>query len=126
MPDLGDSVDYEFLYRLELADPSTDEPTGVIFMIRSAAAEEVQRVVRRHTDANIDRRIKNKALKGEMLERQILERAAAYVASWDWGNSTFEKEVPEYSTEKVIYVLKKKPWIREQVEEAANDITNFS
>jgi hypothetical protein len=126
MPDLGKSVDYEFLYDLELIDPPTDKPTGVHFKIRSAASQDVRDIIRKHLDANIGRRLKGKTVKASTLERQELEKAASYVASWDWGDNTFEGVVPQYSIEKVIEILNKKAWILEQVLEAANDVSNFS
>lgn len=126
MPDLGKNVDYEFLYDLELKDPITDAPTGVHFKIRSAASQEAREIARKHLDANIDRRLKGKSFKSGTLERQELEKAASYVASWNWGDNTFEGVIPQFTTEKVIEILNKKAWILEQVLEAANDVSNFS
>lgn len=127
MPDLAKIVDYEFLYALELKHPNTDEPVGVTFNLRSAASEESKKVLRKHGDKNIERRMKNKTIKGEAIERQELEKAASYIASWDWHGNSFEGEIdPPLTTAKAIEIMDKQSWVFQQVVEAANDVANFS
>lgn len=124
--DVATLVDYDFLYELELRNPRNDEPLGIKFQIRSASSEAAKEILRRHSDKNIERRMKGKLIKGETLERQELEKAASYIASWDWGDNKYAGEVPELSMKKAIDILSKESWIYQQVVEAANDIENFS
>jgi hypothetical protein len=37
--DIASRVNYEFLYPLELRDPDTDEPLGIVFQIRSSGSD---------------------------------------------------------------------------------------
>jgi len=131
--DLSGRVNYELLFKLAILDPVTDEPTGLSMMIRSAGSEAAKAVLRKHTNKNLERRIKNKMPKSEQIEAEELEKAASYIASWDWGANpktgepnTYKGEVPELSMKKAIGILEEQGWIFAQVVEAANKTTNFS
>lgn len=124
--DLSKRVDYEFLYTLKLLDPVNDEPTGVTMNIRSANSEAAKEVLRKHTNANLERRIKGKLPKSEQIEREELEKAASYIASWDWGGNTYNGSVPELSMKTAMKILEEQGWIFAQVTEAASKTANFS
>lgn len=131
--DMADVVNYELLYTLELRHPVTDEPTGTVFKIRSSVSEAVKKLQREHTNKNLERRIKGKLVKGDVLEHQELQRAAALIAEWDWGTNPktgepnqFGGKVPELTEKNKIEVLEKASWIYQQVVEAAADVENFS
>lgn len=124
--DISNIVNTELLFKLELRHPATDENLGITFQIRSAGSREAKAIQRRQSDSNMERMQKRKTLKGAELERQMLERAASYIAGWDWGDQTWKGETPEYSTETAITILGEADWIFAQVTEAAEDIANFS
>lgn len=123
--DLATLVNYEFLYTLELRHPSTDEPTGVVFKLRSAASDVVKEIQRKHSDKNIERRMKNKMVKGITVERQELERVAACIASWDWGEQTYKGKKPELTMKTAMDMLDETSWIYQQVVEAIANTENF-
>lgn len=124
--DISALVDYEFLYSLELRNPVTDAPLGITFSIRSAGSEAAKKVLREHTDRNLERRIKNKSPTSDQLVRDELEKVASYVASWDWGSNIYEGAVPVLSMKSVTAMLEKQDWIYSQVAEAATKLANFS
>ncbi len=124
--DIATRVDYEFLYDLDLRDPVTDEKIGVSMKIRSAGSDAAKKVLRAHTNKNLERRVKGKLPKSEQMEKEELEKAASYIASWDWGKNTYEGEKPELSMKRAAEIMEKQGWIFGQVVEAANKIANFS
>ncbi|WMT85563.1 hypothetical protein NO932_11555 [Pelagibacterium sp. 26DY04] len=119
-------VQYEQLFTLEILHPVTEEPTGITCMIRSAGSAEVKKVLRQQTDANLERSQKRKLIKGATLEQQEIEKAAAYIASWDWGDNTWHGKVPDDTYKAKFEVLDAEPWFFAQVAEAANTIANFT
>lgn len=124
--DLAGLVNSEFLYTLDLRHPVSDEPLGISFKIRSAGSDAAKKVLREHTDRMLERRIKHKAVNSRQIETEELERAASYIASWDWGTNTYAGEIPAFSVPKAIAILEKEGWIFAQVVEAANKIANFT
>lgn len=119
-------VDYEQLFELELRNPASDQPLGIKFQIRSSESGAAKRVLRQHTDKALERRVKNKMPKSEQLIQDELEKAASYIASWDWGASTYEGAKPEFDMKTAMRILEKEGWIYAQVVEAANKIENFT
>lgn len=126
MADISKLVNYEHLHRLELFHPATDEPTGVVFMLRSSECDEVKKVQRRHLDETFDKRMSGRTPRGTDVIKREFEKAAASIASWDWGDNTWQGEVPKLTPEKAAEVLDQEPWIFHQVTEAANKLANFT
>lgn len=124
--DIAGIVDVELLYALELRHPITDAPLGVTFQIRSAGSEAAKKVLRAHTDRNLERRMRNQLPKSSQIEREELEKAASYIASWDWGGNTYDGKVPVLSMTTATAMLEKEAWIFAAVVEAAHKIGNFS
>ena len=124
--DISKLVDAEAIFDLELLHPVTDEPLGITMKIRSAGSDAAKRVLREHTNKQIERNIKGKKPTSEQLEAQELEKAASYIASWDWGKETYDGKVPVLSMKTAIEIMDKEGWIFGQVVEAANKIANFS
>ncbi len=125
--DISTIVRYEQLFELELKHPTTDEPLGITFQIRSAGSEKAKEVQRKHTDSTLKRLMRQKTLTSAKAEAEALEKAASYIASWDWGSNTFAgKDVPEYSMQAAIDILDQAPWIFDRVTEAATSLENFS
>ena len=119
-------VDYEFLYDLELRNPHTDEPLGIKMKIRSAGSEPSKLILRKHTDRNLERRIKGRMPKADQMELEELERVASYIHSWDWGDHTYKGEIPVLTMKKAVAILEAEGWIFGQIKEAAENVTNFS
>jgi len=119
-------VDYEFLYDLELRNPHTDEPLGIKMKLRSSGSETAKAILRKHTDKNLERRIKGRMPKADQMETEELERVASYIASWDWGENTYKGESPVLSMKKAVSILEGEGWMFGQIKEAAENVTNFS
>lgn len=124
--DISNIIDTDQLFELELRDPVTDEPLGIKFQLRSAGSRQAKALLRRHSDTNLEKLQKRKALKSHEIERQTLEKAASYIASWDWGPHNWNGERPELSIDMAVEILDEADWIYGQVTEAAEDIANFS
>lgn len=124
--DIGKIVQSETLFRLDLKDPVTDAPLGIVFMIRSASSDAVKKVDRKHLDEITERQQRGKMVKGEMRLQHELERSAAYIASWDWGEHDINGEKPILTQKNAVAVLESVGWIYAQVKEAAETLANFS
>jgi len=125
--DLSKKIDYEFLFSMNLLDPETFEPTGVVFKVRSENSKVVQKLMLDHSNVNIERRIKGVTSNiAQSSYTQELEKAATMIESWDWGDNDFEGEVPVYSIKKAMEIMRKQGWIYKQVMEAGLNVANFS
>lgn len=117
---------YEALFPLELVNPATDEKLGIVFQIRSASSPEAKKVLRKHVDEITERVQRGKLVKGETRLKHELEKAASWIAGWDWGGHTYGGEVPKFSFAKAVEILDREDWIYAQVAEAANNLANFT
>lgn len=124
--DLAGLYNYETLFSLDLVRPDTDEKLGITFQIRSASSPEAKKVLRKHVDEVTERQQRGKLVRGEMRLRQELEKAASWIASWDWGEHTYNGEKPVFSFNRAVDILDKEDWIYAQVAEAANNLANFT
>lgn len=124
--DVATLVNYEFLYDLDIRHPTTDEPIGVKMKIRSSGSDQAKAILRKHTDKNLERRIKGRMPKSEQMETEELERVASYIAGWDWGENNFHGEVPVLTMKKAVQILDELGWMYGQIKEAAENVTNFS
>lgn len=124
--DIAGIYNYEQLFPLKLIRPDTEEDLGITFQIRSASSLEAKKVIRKHVDDVTERQQRGKLVKGETRLRQELEKAASWIASWDWGEHTYGGEKPEFSFKKAVEILDKEDWIYAQVSEAANNLANFT
>lgn len=124
--DIANLYNYEATFPLELVLPHTDEKTGIIFQIRSASSPEAKKVLRKHVDEITERTQRGKLVRGETRMKHELEKAASWIASWDWGDHTYNGEVPKLTFAKAVEILDREDWIYAQVAEAANNLANFS
>lgn len=122
--DISKLVNSEQLYELKLTGPDTDEPIGIRFMIRSTESDAVKRIARQHSDKFLASR--KKKLTASKVEAEYLDRAAAAIASWDWGDHDWKGEKHECNFEKAREVLEEAGWIYDQVASAAEDRANFT
>lgn len=124
--DIGNLVDTEQLFTLELKSPLDDTLLGITLQIRSESSKAAKDIIRTHSDQNMERVQRRKVVKSATTERQEIERVAAYIASWDWQEHTWHGGIPEFNSKKVMQILEKEDWIVDQVTEAAIKISNFT
>ena len=122
--DISTLVNSEDLFELNLVDPKSEEPLGIRFMIRSSESDAVKKVVRQHSDKFLSSR--KKKLTTDKVEAEYLDRAAASIASWDWGDHNWKGEKPELTFEKAREVVEEAGWIYDQVAAASEDRANFT
>ena len=122
--DLSKLVNSEDLFELKLTAPDTDELIGIRFMIRSAESDAVKKIVRQHSDKFLCSR-KKKLTTGK-IEDEYLDKAAASIASWDWGDHNWKGVKPEISFELAREVVEEAGWIYDQVATASEDRANFT
>jgi hypothetical protein len=121
--DISSLVNSEDLFELQLLHPATEEPLGISFMIRSAESNEVKKIVRQHSDRFLASR--KKKLTTSKVEAEYLDKAAAAIASWSWGEQQWKGEQPALSFEKAREVVEEAGWIYDQVAAASEDRANF-
>ena len=121
--DISSLVNSEDLFELQLLHPATEEPLGISFMIRSAESNEVKKIVRQHSDRFLASR--KKKLTTSKVEAEYLDKAAAAIASWSWGEQQWKGEQPVLSFEKAREVVEDAGWIYDQVAGASEDRANF-
>jgi hypothetical protein len=124
--DISQVVDYEHLFALEIVHPKTEEPTGIVFQMRSSESAEAKKVQRKHIDTIYERRQRGKLIKGSAEVDREIERVASCIASWDWGDHEWKGQKPELSMKTAIEVLTEAGWIYAQAKEACDTVANFS
>ena len=122
--DISKLVNSEDLFTLKLTGPDTDELVGITFMIRSNESNEVKKVVRQHSDKFLASR--KKKLTTAKVEDEYLDKAAASIASWDWGDHDWKGVKPELTFEMAREVVEEAGWIYDQVAAASEDRANFT
>lgn len=122
--DISKLVNSEDLFELKLTGPDTDEPIGIRFMIRSNESNEVKKVVRQHSDKFLASR--KKKLTTSKVEDEYLDKAAASIASWDWGDHDWKGVKPDLTFELAREVVEEAGWIYDQVAAASEDRANFT
>lgn len=121
--DISKLVNSEDLFELQILHPATEEALGISFMIRSAESNEVKKIVRQHSDRFLASR--KKKLTTSKVEAEYLDKAAASIASWTWGEQQWKGEQPELSFDKAREVVEEAGWIYDQVAAASEDRANF-
>jgi hypothetical protein len=119
-------VSADTLFELDVEHPTTGKPVGIKVMLRSAGSEDAMKVVRRQTDAILARQQKRKAMTAEMIEEHEIDQAVSYVASWDWGDNTYDGKKPGSDAASIKAILQKEPWLYAAIANGARDIANFT
>ncbi|MDJ1632247.1 hypothetical protein [Rhizobium rhizogenes] len=122
--DISQLVNSEDLFELHIVDPTNEEPLGIVFMVRSSESDAVKKVVRQHSDKFLASR--KKKLTSSKVEDEYLDRAAASIASWNWGKHTWKGKTPELSFEMAREVVEGAGWIYDQVSAASEERANFT
>jgi hypothetical protein len=120
------TFDFEQTSTLEVLDPITRQPNGLIIEVRSYRSEAVKRVHRRLGNAAILANKKNPKRAGtvEEVEEKTNEIVAAAVVSWNMTNGG--QPVPA-TPESVIAIISKPEffYIGEQIDERADEDARF-
>lgn len=108
--------------------PGTLANLGITISVLGKDSDEFQKVSRKHQKKRLDRLSKGgfrgmAGLSAEESERDGLELLAACTMGWT-GVVLDGKDVP-FSTENAIDIYTRFPWIREQVDIAMGDRSNF-
>lgn len=108
---------------VELKHPATDKPLGIVLRIVSYDSDRVRSVQRRQTDAAMRLRARNKAPTSDMLETNGREIMAASVVSWT--GMEMDGQTLECTRDNVLAVLKRFPWVGEQIDAVGGDRAAF-
>jgi hypothetical protein len=119
-------VSTEQLFELDVEHPATGKSMGIKIMVRSAGSDASMAVVRRQTDGMLERQQRRKLIDAERVEQNEVEQAVSYVASWDWGDNTYDGKKPDSDVATVKAILTKETWLYAQVVGAARNIANFT
>lgn len=111
--------------KIEIIHPTTEEPIGVRFFLLPDTDPKVKKVQRDIQNRQFNKR-KGK-ITAEQIEANNMERLVSAVDGWEWYGEgvNFEGEIPEFTEENVRRVLKKVPFIKEQVMDEFNDREAF-
>lgn len=121
--DLANIIRYETPVALDLIDPTTREKVGVTFYVKHVDCEAATEAKGRQEDSALLAALSDKPTPAGDSNKQIL---AACIDSWDWGEHTFQGEVPVLSMEKAVEVFKAAPWIQAAVLKKVTVIANFT
>lgn len=124
--EISNIVDYEAIHRLEFVHPVTEEKIGIVWNMRSMESAAAKKVLRKHIDEVYERQQRGKLIKADSAIRRELEKVAACVESWDWGDHTYKGSKPDMSMKTVTDILEDIGWMFAQASEAANKVANFS
>lgn len=118
--------DFEQISKLEILDPITRQPNGLVIDVRSYRSETVKRVQRKLGNAAILANKKNPKRAGtvEEVEEKTNEIVAAAVAGWNMVN----KGEPVPATPETILSIISQPnffYIAEQIDERADEDARF-
>mgnify|MGYP003574909748 CR=1 FL=1 len=124
--DIGEIINYEGLYTVDILDPRTEEPLGVKVTLRSAGSAKAKKVLRAHQKERLERFQRNKLnVDVEKMEKQEEERVASCIEHWDWGSHTYKGEKPENTMRWYLRLMNEQPWFFNQCKEAAEKPENF-
>lgn len=108
---------------IDILHPATKEPIGLRIDLRPESHPAVREAVRKITNDRLNLRGK---LSAERMEANRLEVLIASIDGWSWeGDTTFEGEKLAFAEPNVRKVLKKLPWIRDQVDIALAETEEF-
>lgn len=108
---------------VHIKHPATGEPIGLVITLRPDTDPVVVEARRRFLN---DRLAKRGKITAEKLEQQQNAVLIAAISGWTWeGDVTFEGAKPDFNPVNLAKVLKKLPWMREQIDEELGDNAAF-
>lgn len=123
--DIGNLVDYEAIFKLELKNPATKKKLGITFDLTSSNSDAVKAVIRKQVDARLQDQSEATPTveEGEVM---TVNRVAASVVGWDWGEHDYNGEKLDFTHSNVVKVLSGVDWIFAQVNVEVSKIKNFT
>ena len=113
-----------------LFHPGTREDLGIIFKVVGKDSDKFQEVSRAQQKRRLNKMSKGGfrsatgSLSPEEMENESIDLLAACTLGWS-DNFTISGEAFAFSTEAAKRVYKQFPWIKEQIDEAMGDRSNF-
>lgn len=108
---------------IDIKHPVDGSQIGLKITLRPESDPTVVAARRRFLNDRLARRGKVTAEKIEQQQHQVI---VAAVGGWTWvGDLTFEGSVPEFNEVNLLKVLKKLPWVRDQIDEELGDAAAF-
>lgn len=108
---------------IDILHPKTGAQIGLRITLRPDSHPKVREASRRAMNDRIAGRGK---ITAEKLEANRLDLIGSAVESWQWiGDATFEGEKPEATPDNVRKVLKKLPWLRDQIDKELGETEEF-
>lgn len=109
---------------VELVHPVTEEPLGMTITVYATHSKEYKAVVHAQANARIKKMSKGK--KVEWTADDVEEAGLTAVANTTKGwNLIFDGKPVPFSVDKAKEIYSDYYWIKTQVEEAQNDLSNF-
>jgi hypothetical protein len=108
---------------IEIKHPSTDEPVGLALTILPDTHPQVRAASRKLSN---ERLMGKGKLTAEKLEAGRIDMLVASVGGWEWrGDLNFEGTKPEFSEANLRKVIKRLPWIGDQIDREVADRAEF-
>ena len=123
--DLGEIINYEGQYTVEITDPRDDKPTGVSVTVCSAGSSRAKKVLKSHQKERLERIQRNKMIDIDKMEKQEEERVCSCITSWNWGPHKYKGETPENNMKWYFRVVSEQPWFYAQIKDATEKVENF-
>ncbi|KAF1016177.1 MAG: hypothetical protein GAK31_01666 [Stenotrophomonas maltophilia] len=121
MNDLSNIVATE--RRLAILHPATEEPVGLVLLLRPDSDPVVKAASRKAINDRMGARGKVTA---EQLEASRLNMLCASISGWQWnGDASFHGEKPAFEELVLRQLLKELPWLAEQADSALTDRAAF-
>ena len=120
---------HESGYEFELVHPGTKEPLGAFVKVRGDMSKVVKAHFRKRFNevqqANKIAKRRNQEVETSLDEFEDLAIADAVVRIIGWKGIQEAKQDVPFTPENADRVLRAHPWIREQIQEAASEVSNF-
>ena len=109
---------------LEIRNPATGKPTGIVLNLRSMDSEPARNVKLANSNKQMMRR--NRKLTAADLEEGYIDLLVVLVESWEWkGDAAWRGgKKPDFKPDVVREVVST-PWIRNQIAEVTDDEAAF-
>ncbi len=110
--------------KLKITHPVSGQSLGITMTVIGYGSDQVRKLQRRQANE----RLKNarKRPTAEDFERASLEVASAAVTGWKFAEGvTLDGVVPEFTKENVERLMKRFPFVLEQVDSFASDQANY-
>lgn len=110
---------------MEVLHPVTDEPIGLTITVAGYSSERMKAYSRKALNERI--KAKQRTVTVEQIERDTHNKTAHAILSWKFAEGvTLDGEQPSVSKESIDRLFKLLPFVSEQIEAFANDLSNYA